>query len=258
MTGFASLAGKTALVTGASRGIGLAIAQGFAEAGAKLVLVGRNRETLDCAAAALPVESRVVVGPVEAVETAEAGVAAAIALGGGLDILVNNAGGPPPDGALVTMPIDDFEAAVALNLRAPLLWVREAWARSMRVRGGVVLNIASIGGLSAPRGMGAYATAKAGVLHMTRMLAAELGPKVRVNAIAPGVVRTDATAAVDYDAFARILPLGRIGEPRDIAAVARFLASDEGGWITGETIAIEGGTLVQTGRLRRGWDEERA
>lgn len=250
------LQGKSAIVTGASRGIGLATARLFAAEGAHVVLVGRDAGRLDAAAASIGAGATAVAGSVEDADTIARATDVALTATGRIDVLINNAGGPPPDGPLVAMPMRDFDAALSLNLRAPLLWIRAAWARSMREHGGAIVNIASIGGLSAPRAMGAYATAKAGLLHMTRMLAAELGPAIRVNAIAPGVVRTDATAAVDYDAFARILPMGRIGEADDIADAALFLASARSGWITGETITIDGGTLIQTGRLKRGWQDD--
>lgn len=255
MAAASGLQGKSAIVTGASRGIGLATARLFAAEGAHVVLVGRDATRLADAAASIGPQAVAIAGGVEDPDTIARATDAALAATGRVDILINNAGGPPADGPLVAIPLVDFDAAISLNLRAPLLWIRAAWSRSMRVHGGAIVNIASIGGLSAPRAMGAYATAKAGLLHMTRMLAAELGPSIRVNAIAPGVVRTDATAAVDYDGFARILPMGRVGEPDDIAAAALFLAGAQSGWITGETITIDGGTLIQTGRLKRGWQD---
>ncbi len=255
MAAASGLQGKSAIVTGASRGIGLATARLFAAEGAHVVLVGRDAARLGEAAASIGPQAVAISGSVEDPDTIARATDAALAATGRVDILINNAGGPPADGPLVGIPMADFDAAISLNLRAPLLWIRTAWSRSMRVHGGAIVNIASIGGLSAPRAMGAYATAKAGLLHMTRMLAAELGPSIRVNAIAPGVVRTDATAAVDYDGFARILPMGRVGEPDDIAAAALFLAGAQSGWITGETITIDGGTLIQTGRLKRGWQD---
>lgn len=253
MDGGDSLQGKTMIVTGASRGIGLAIAEAAAARGAKLVIVGRDAARLQ--AVANRIGAVAVAGSVEEGAVIEAACAAALAPSGRIDILINNAGGPPPDAPLAAMPMADFDQALALNLRSPLQWVRAVWRASMRRHGGSIVNMASIGGISQPRGMGAYAVAKAGLVHMTRMLAAELGPQIRVNAIAPGVVRTDATAAVDYAAYANMLPLGRVGEPADVAAATLFLASDAAGWITGQTLAVEGGTLVQTARWKRGWQE---
>jgi len=250
-----SHAGKSVIVTGGSRGIGLAVARAFADAGAYVTIVGRDRMALEAAADGLGPAARAVAGSAEDPAVIDAAVGAAMAHGGRVDILVNNAGGPPADAPLVAMPIEDFDAALSFNLRSPLMWVRAVWRASMREHGGSIVNMASLGGLAAPRGMGAYAVAKAGLLHMTRMLAAELGPHIRVNAIAPGVVRTDATAHVNYTGYADMLPLGRVGEPEDIAAATLFLAGDEAGWITGQTLAIEGGTLVQTGKWKRGWQQ---
>ncbi len=248
-----SLSGKSALVTGASRGIGLDIARQLANAGAKVTLVGRTEATLQEAVKAIP-GSLGVAGDAADPELIERAVRAAAEPTGKLDILVNNAGGPPPSAPLVKMEMANLDAALDLNLKGPLLAVRAAWSHSMREHGGVVLNIASVSGLSLPRAMGAYAISKAALLHMTRILAAELGPKVRVNAIAPGVVRTDATAGVNYQGYADFLPAGRVGEPADIGAASLFLVSDEASWITGETLLVDGGTLVSSGRLKPGWD----
>ena len=255
MEGSGSFAGKSVIVTGASRGIGFAVSRAFADAGAIVTMIGRNRATLEAAAARLGGAARIVAGSAEDEAVIQAAMRAALEPHGRIDVLVNNAGGPPPDAPLVAMPMADFDATLSLNLRAPLLWTRAAWRASMREHGGSIVNRASIGGLSAPRGMGAYAVAKAGLLHMTRMLAAELGPQTRVNAIAPGVVRTDATAAVNYDGFAEALPLGRVGEVDDIASATLFLAGGGASWITGQTLAIEGGTLVHTGKWKKGWQQ---
>lgn len=249
------LEGKSAIVTGSSRGIGLAIARDFSAAGAHVTLVGRDAAMLEAALKGLPGPAAFVAGSVEDEGVISRAVDKAMAATGRIDILVNNAGGPPPDAPLVAMPMADFDHAIAFNLRSPLCWIRAAWRASLREHGGSVVNIASIGGLSTPRGMGAYAVAKAGFLHMTRMLAAELGPQTRVNAVAPGVIRTDATAAVNYQAYANMIPLGRVGEADDVAAATRFLASGQSAWITGQVLAIEGGTLVSTGKWKRGWQE---
>jgi len=246
-----SLEGKSALITGGSRGIGLQIARAYSESGATVTITGRDRSALDAAAASIGGSVFAVAGAVDDDAVVREAVETALAATGRVDILVNNAGGPPAEGALIEAPISDYDSTIAVNLRAPLLWSREAWRRSLGEYGGVILNIGSIGGLSVPRGMGAYAIAKAGLLHMTRVLAAELAPKVRVNAIAPGMVRTPGTAVVNYDTYKQLVPMGRVGEPADIAAVALFLASDEAQWITGETVTVDGGGLLWKARLPR-------
>jgi len=172
---------------------------------------------------------------------------------GRIDILVNNAGGPLQAGPLLDLPVENLDATWELNLRGPYLWIRAAWQTWMREHGGVILNIASLGGISLQPGMGAYSLSKAALLHMTRILAAELSPKVRVNAIAPGVIKTDATAEfieAGGPSMAARMPLQRFGNPEDIAQACRFLVSDSSSWITGETLIIDGGALVQWGRIR--------
>lgn len=245
--------GRTAIVTGGSRGIGLAIGRELAAHGVRVTLVGRDQTTLDAAVAGMPDRLNAFAGDASDPAVAAACVAAVIAREGRLDILVNNAGGPPGPKALLDLAPDVFTDTLRFNLEGPLNWTREAWRAWMSEHGGAVLNIASIGGLTQPRLMGAYAVAKAGLLQMTRVLAAELGPRVRVNAIAPGIVRTDATAMVmdGAAAMAAGLPMERVGEVDDVAKAARFLVSDEASWITGDTLTIDGGTLVASGKLKR-------
>jgi NAD(P)-dependent dehydrogenase (short-subunit alcohol dehydrogenase family) len=134
-----------------------------------------------------------------------------------------------------------------VNLRGPLVFAQAAWRASMQERGGVVLNIASVGGLQGGPGLGVYNVTKAGLVHMTKILAAELAPKVRVNAIAPGLVKTDFARALwepAEDAVAAMMPLRRLGVPEDIANCAVFLAGDLASWITGQTFVVDGGVMV--------------
>jgi NAD(P)-dependent dehydrogenase (short-subunit alcohol dehydrogenase family) len=159
---------------------------------------------------------------------------------------------------MMELPMEIIDKTWEFNLRGPLVWIRAAWnAGGMKDTGGVVLNMASLGGISLQPLMGPYNTAKAGLIHMTRILAAELGPRVRVNAIAPGLVRTDATAEVfaQEAALAARSPMGRLGEPEDISNAVLFLVSNASSWVTGETLAVEGGALVQWGRIK-GWPPE--
>jgi len=251
----ARLSGKVAIVTGASRGIGFACASDLVKAGAKVAITGRDQKTLEKAKQALGPDTLIFAGDAADEDAAQHCAAAVTEKLGRIDILVNNAGGTLKDGPMAELPMDVIDATWRLNLRSPLVWTRACWsAGGMRETGGVVLNMASLGGLTLQPLMGAYNVAKAGLVHMTRVLAAEMGPKVRVNAVAPGLVRTDATAHVFEmeAALASRSPSGRLGEPEDISNAVLFLVSDASSWITGETLAVDGGALVQWGKIK-GW-----
>lgn len=245
------LKGKTALVTGGSRGIGLAIASAYCEAGGNVMLVSRNAENLERAAETLKGSGGEVdwmVAHVGSSEQANAAVAATVERFGAVDALVNNAGTNPYMGPLVEIDDVRMQKTVDVNQLSVLVWSRAAWAASMRDHGGVILNIASIGGLSVEPGIGWYNVTKAAVIHLTRQLSFELAPTVRVNAIAPGVIRTELARAIwenREDQLSAHIPLGRIGEVQDIAPMAMLLLSDAGSWITGQTIVIDGGTSNQ-------------
>jgi NAD(P)-dependent dehydrogenase (short-subunit alcohol dehydrogenase family) len=249
-----SLEGKVALVTGASRGIGRAIAGSFAAAGANVMLSSRKQEQLDVVAAEIAEsgatgETAVFAANVGDVDAAKACVLATVERFGGLDILVNNAATNPYYGP--TMGIDEgrYDKTFQVNLRGPLFWCQAAWDHAMREKPGVIINIASVGGLRAEAGLGVYNITKAALIHMTRQLGGELGP-TRVIGIAPGLVKTDfASVLVDNfgDSLAAASPLKRLGEPQDIANLATFLASDLASWITGDTFVIDGGAGVRSG-----------
>ena len=241
------LTDRVALVTGASRGIGLAAAAALSAAGAKVMLSSRKQDALDRAAAGIGGEVATFAANAGDPEAATACVGAAVARWGRLDILVNNAATNPHFGSLVDIDVARFDKVVQVNLRGPLLWTQAAWRASMAERGGSVVNIASVGGLRHQGGIGAYNVTKAGLIHMTRVLAAELGPGVRVNAVAPGLVDTDfARVLVEAhgEALAGALPLRRIGVPEDIAGAVAWLASDLASWVTGQTLVVDGGALV--------------
>ncbi len=253
------LDGKTAVVTGASRGIGRAIAAAFLEAGASVMIVSRRAESLVEAAAELesgPGAEGGRIGWFAAnagePEQAEACVAATVERFGSVDILVNNAATNPYFGPIVELDRARAEKTVRVNQIAVLEWVQAAWRAGMS-SGGAVLNIASVGGLSVEGGIGWYNVTKAAVVHLTRQLAGELGPAVRVNALAPGLVRTRFARALwepGEAGLSRRLPLRRIGEPEDVAASALFLCSDAASWITGATLVVDGGALcVASGGL---------
>jgi NAD(P)-dependent dehydrogenase (short-subunit alcohol dehydrogenase family) len=239
----APLDGRTAIVTGASRGIGLAIAEALVAVGASVVLTSRG-DGAEKAAAGLG--DRVIGIRAHASDetAARACVRAAIDHFGSLDILVNNAGTNPAFGPLVEAEQASVTKILEVNLLAPLLWSRLAWNAHMREHGGVIINNASVGGLDVAPNLGAYNASKAALIHLTRHLAVELAPSVRVNAVAPGVVRTRLAEALwkeHEEAVAATTPLGRIGEPADVGDAVAFLAGDGARWITGETLVIDGG-----------------
>lgn len=244
------LDGKVALVTGASRGIGLAIAQAYATAGAKVMLSSRKEDALREAAATIDGETDVFEANVGDPEAAASCVAATVDRFGSVDVLVNNAATNPYFGPAIDIDLGRWDKTWSVNVRGMHVWTQEAWNAGMKEHGGAVVNIASIGGLSVEHGIGVYNATKAAVIHMTKVLASELGPKVRVNAIAPGLVRTHLAKALweeHEEAVARRMPMRRIGEPGDIAGAALFLASDAASWITGHTMVVDGGALVAGG-----------
>ena len=242
-----SLEGKVALVTGASRGIGKAIAKAYADAGASVLLSSRKLADLEAAATEIGGDVDVTVANAGDPAQAEAAVDRCIERFGGIDILVNNAATNPYMGPTMDIDLARYDKTWEVNLRGALVWTQLAWKRSMRDRGGSIVNIASVGGFSVEPSIGIYNATKAALLHLTRTLAAELAPNVRVNAIAPGLVKTDMARALWEPNEARIgasMPLGRLGEPADIANAALFLASDMASWITGQTIVVDGGALL--------------
>jgi NAD(P)-dependent dehydrogenase (short-subunit alcohol dehydrogenase family) len=247
------LTGKTALITGASRGIGKAIAFALAAQGANVVLSSRKQEALDQVAEELKAArpgARVLAkaAHVGDQEQAKACVDAAVAEFGGIEILVNNAGTNPYFGPMVDLDIPRAEKTVQVNQMSIVLWTGLVWKAAMSASGGSIINIASIGGLAPEIGIGYYNATKAAVIHLTRQFAMELAPTTRVNAIAPGVVRTHLARGLwenNEEQLNKALPLGRIGEPEDIAKAAVFLAGDDSSWMTGQTLVIDGGATIR-------------
>ncbi len=236
---FASLEGKTALVTGGSRGIGRAIALELGRAGATVV-VGYRGGKDEAEAVAAEVGGRAIQADVADPDAAKALVEEA----GDLDILVNNAG-ITRDGLLARMPDEDWRDVIETNLSAMFYTCRAVARPMMKKRGGSIVNISSIVGLHGNPGQTNYAAAKAGIIGFTKSLARELGSRgVRANVVAPGYVSTQLTDVLPDAAKAAMLaatPLGRLGDPKDIAGAVRFLCSDAASFITGEVLLVDGG-----------------
>jgi NAD(P)-dependent dehydrogenase (short-subunit alcohol dehydrogenase family) len=246
------LDGKVALVTGGSKGIGRAIAACFAEAGARVMISSRRQHNLEEAARVIGRGVQCFAANAGDPEAARACVDATVERLGGLDVLVNNAATNPYLGPLIGIDEARADKTTRVNQWAVLMWTQLAWRAAMAERGGVVINISSVGGLSVDPGIGYYNVTKAAIIHLTRHLAMELGPGVRVNAIAPGLVKTDMARALwepAEEAIARRMPLRRLGLPEDVAGAALFLASDAARWITGHTLVVDGGALVAAGPL---------
>ncbi|MGI9577842.1 MAG: SDR family oxidoreductase [Microthrixaceae bacterium] len=243
---------KVALVTGASRGIGAAIAEAYAAAGAAVMLSSRKQDALDSTADAI--RSRVPDARLETFaanagdpDAAEACVAAYVERLGGLDVLVNNAATNPYMGRMIDIDLPRLDKTYDVNLRGAFVWSQLAWTAAMESGGGTIINVSSIGGMSVETTIGHYNVTKAALLHLTRSLAKELAPGVRVNAIAPGLVKTDMARALwedNEEAVSTMVPLARLGEPDDIANAAVFLASDAASWMTGTAIVVDGGMLL--------------
>lgn len=245
------LAGRVALVTGATRGIGLGIAEELVSRGAAVCITARKPDELAAAVASLgPDHALGVPGSADDLDHAAAAVATTLERFGRLDFLVNNAGINPQYGPLIDADLGAVRKIMQVNVVAALAWTQLAWRAWMQDHGGAVLNVASIGGLRVGAGIGAYNVSKAALIHLTRQLAAELGPAVRINAIAPAIVKTVFARAL-YDGreeqVAARYPLQRLGMPADTAKLAAFLLSDDASWITGETVVIDGGISVTGG-----------
>lgn len=250
---------KVAIVTGATRGIGLATARMLLESGAAgVTITSRRTENVESASDELkaagfgPDRVLGLAARADDDEEADRTVGATIERFGALDILVNNAGTNPSGGPIMDVDMGAIDKTWLVNQRAPLVWSRVAYHAAMGDRGGVIINVASVGGLRPSPIIGAYNVSKAALIHLTHQLAFELAPKVRVNAVAPAVVKTRLSELLwttDEEAAARAHPLGRLGVPDDVATAITYLASDQASWITGVVLPVDGGVSGASGTL---------
>jgi NAD(P)-dependent dehydrogenase (short-subunit alcohol dehydrogenase family) len=240
--------GKSALVTGGTRGIGLGIAQEIVARGGSVCITARKPEELEEAVRQLDPEGsgRAISarGSADDEQHQAEAVASTMQAFGRLDFLVNNAAVNPYFGPTIDADLNAVRKIFEVNITAVLGWTQQAWRAWQKDNGGGVLNVASVGGLRAGGPLGAYGTSKAALIHLTKQLASELAPKVRVNAIAPAVVKTKFARALYENREEQVAagyPLKRLGVPEDTAKLAAFLLSDESSWITGVTVPIDGG-----------------
>ena len=244
--------GKTAIVTGASRGIGLAIAERLVADGARVVVTGRKEGALAEAVDALggPEVALGVAGHADDADHQAEVVERAIATFGSADLLVNNTGINPTYGPLMEIDLAVARKIVDTNCVAAVAWAQQMHRQWLGEHGGAIVNVASVAGLRPAPGIAFYGASKAMLIHLTQELAVELGPDVRVNAVAPAVVKTRfATALYEgrEEEVAAAYPLKRLGVPEDIGSVVAFLLSPDAGWMTGQTLVVDGGITLGGG-----------
>jgi NAD(P)-dependent dehydrogenase (short-subunit alcohol dehydrogenase family) len=244
------LAGKVALVTGASRGIGAAIAKELAESGAHVALAGRSESTLQETARALPKGSHVVAVKADVADPSDLDrlVGQVVSELGGIDVLVNNAGLLPPAKQIYKAELDEWQTVMDINLRAPWYLSKLVHPHMKARGGGAIVNVSSTSGLHHDIGLGVYGISKAGVVMLTEVCAKEWARDgIRVNCIAPGIIKTQlASSIIDYLSSRNMKPnpMNLYGEPEDIAKLVRFLVTDESRFMTGSIIRIDGGELL--------------
>jgi 3-oxoacyl-[acyl-carrier protein] reductase len=243
---------RVAIVTGASRGIGLAIARRFVAEGGRVTVTARGAEALGDAVGELGGEvALAVAGKADDPAHREEAVARTVERFGRLDVLVNNTGINPLAGPVTSADPGAIQKTFAVNVTAAVGWVEQARRAGLGEHpGAAVVNVASVAGLRPSPPIGIYGASKAALIHLTGQLALELAPRVRVNAVAPAVVKT-AFASLLYEGreeqVAAGYPLGRLGVPGDVASAVAFLASDDAAWITGQTLVVDGGLLLAGG-----------
>jgi len=233
---------KTVLITGGSRGIGLASALRFSKEGWNVYITSRKEENLQAVLNDHP-ELKGFVAKADDLAAASTTCQAIVDEAGSLDVLINNAGTNPSAGSILEVDLSAIQKTWDVNLMGPLMWSREA------VKVGIkdsILNVCSVGGIKPSHFMGAYNVSKAGLIYMTKQLAMELAPEIRVNGISPAVVKTKLSEMLwaDEETSSNLHALKRLGEPEDISNLIYFLSSDEASWITGEVVTIDGGFLL--------------
>lgn len=241
--------GKTAIVTGASRGIGLAIAQRLVDEGARVVITARGAEALEAAVQQLGGSEQAIGIAGKSDDSAHQAEVISRTLGvfGSIDLFVNNTGINPSYGPVIDLDLAVARKTFEVNTLAPLAWVQQVYAAWMGEHGGAIVNVASLAGLHPSPGIGFYGVTKAATIALTELLASELGPRIRVNAVAPAVVKTK-FASLLYEGkeeeSAAAYPMKRLGTPEDIAGTVAYLLSDDAAWTTGQTLVVDGGLSV--------------
>jgi meso-butanediol dehydrogenase / (S,S)-butanediol dehydrogenase / diacetyl reductase len=253
------LEGKTALITGGGSGIGAAITERFVAEGAKVCITGRRKERLEQEAASFPAGSVMVCpGDVASYDDIKRMIATTVDFGGGIDILVNNAA-YDVYGVITDLTPEEWQQVMDVNLKAPFLLMKEALPYMMKKGDGSIINIASIGGIRCMTGSPAYGTSKAGLIHLTKMVALDYGPfGVRCNVVCPGATRTEMfeestgqiakAKGVDLEIllkqFSAPIPLRRVSKPSEMAGVCAFLAGDDSSFMTGAVLVVDGGAVI--------------
>ncbi|MFG2124915.1 SDR family oxidoreductase [Streptomyces sp. NPDC048710] len=251
MTELPELSGKVALVTGASRGIGYGVAEALVARGDRVCITGRNEDALKEAVEQLGAERVIAVaGKAHDLAHQAEAVERTMEAFGRVDFLVNNAGTNPVFGPIADLDLDVARKVFETNVISALGFAQKTWHAWQKDNGGAIVNIASIAGLAPSPFIGAYGVSKAAMINLTQQLAHEFAPKVRVNAIAPAVVKTKFAQAL-YEGreaeAAAAYPLGRLGVPSDIGGAAAFLTSTQSDWVTGQTLVVDGGIFLNAG-----------
>ncbi|MFI5793917.1 SDR family oxidoreductase [Streptomyces sp. NPDC051677] len=245
------LSGKVALVTGASRGIGYGVAEALVARGDRVCITGRNEEALKEAVEQLGADRVIgVAGKAHDLAHQAAAVERTMDAFGRVDFLVNNAGTNPVFGPIADLDLEVARKVFETNVVSALGFAQKTWHAWQKDNGGAIVNISSVAGLSASPFIGAYGISKAAMINLTQQLAHEFAPRVRVNAIAPAVVKTKFAQALyegREEEAAAAYPLARLGVPSDIGGTAAFLTSEQSDWITGQTLVVDGGIFLNAG-----------